>query len=147
MSHNFAKAFMHFAVQITGAERAMAVTPDGTVLDAHGLSEETLQSEGFTGFRNIQQATETGEAPHVTNNMVLDPEAAPSTNTNFANLRLVVVFTLGDEGFVYVDQHVRSGVIEQDTADRLQQLASNWLNAGETAITAEEMAAQYPPAK
>lgn len=147
MNHNFPKAFMHFTVQLTGVERAMAVAPDGTVLDAHGLTEAMINGETFTGFQNIQQAIDSGEAPHVTNNTILDPEAAPNTNTNFANLRVVVVFPLGDEGFVYVDQHVRHGVIEQDVLERLQQFADNWLAAGKTGISAEEMAAQYTPAE
>lgn len=147
MSHNFPLAFMHFAVEATGAERAMAIAPDGSVLGVQGLTEATLQSTDFTGFRNIEQAVASGEQPHITNNMVLDPDAAPNTNTNFADLRLVVVFPLAGEGFVYIDQHVRNGVIEQTVVDRLQQLASGWLAAGETAISAEEMAARYTPAE
>jgi len=137
---------MHFARQLTGAERAMAVAPDGAVLDTHGLTSEMIQAEDFTGFRNIEQAVASNETPHITNNGVLEPEAAPTTNTNFANLRLVVIFTLGDAGFVYVDQYVRNGAIDQETTQRIQQFARLWLADGKTDLSTADMLTQYSTA-
>lgn len=141
MSEQFAVRFMHFALEVTGAERGLAVDTSLNPLGTVGLDEHTLNDADFTGVQNVQRAILVGTTPYIANNMILDPNAAPVTNTNFANLRLVVVFLLGREGAVYLDRHVRSGAVDRGMAEQLQGLADGWIAADETHITLEVMRA------
>ncbi|MFZ4814658.1 MAG: hypothetical protein ACOYL5_08990 [Phototrophicaceae bacterium] len=125
----FAVRFMKVALAITQMERGMTVDQALQVIATENLTPEQIQLPSFTGFINIQQAIAKREAPHITNNLILEESAAPTTNTNFANLRLVVIFPLGEHGFVYIDQHVRRGVISPEIAKRLMQVAEHYMTA------------------
>ncbi|MEO0560915.1 MAG: hypothetical protein AAF125_02305 [Chloroflexota bacterium] len=143
MTENFLNHLMHFAIYATGAERGMAVNAAGEVVAVQGLPDDIASDSTFTGFRNIEQAYQDGERPHITNNMILDVSQAPKTNTNFANLRLVAVFLLDDMGAVYVDIRVRRGVIGQEDATRVQELAEGWVGGDLLDITTPQMIEQY----
>ncbi|HEX2619404.1 MAG TPA: hypothetical protein VHL11_04630, partial [Phototrophicaceae bacterium] len=47
------------------------------------------------------------------------------TNTNFANLRVVVCIPVKGHGAVYLDQHIRNGIIPRDMIDRLTEVVFN----------------------
>lgn len=143
MSNAFLAELMRFAVSVTGTERGLAVNRAGEVVAQQNITDEELHDSEFTGFQNIRQAYETGEAPHITNNMILNPDMAPNTNTNFANLRMVVVFTLDDLGAIYIDQHVRMGVVPRPVAERIMGVMMDAASRGQMTITSQELTARY----
>ncbi|MEM6283201.1 MAG: hypothetical protein AAF787_13480 [Chloroflexota bacterium] len=125
MSDAFAVTFLHLALDVTGAERGMALDSARNVMDMVNMTEATFDEGDFTGFINVQQAYERNERPHITNNIILDEAAAPDTNTNFAALRVVIVFTMDDHGAVYIDQHISHGVIPKADVEQLMLVADH----------------------
>jgi hypothetical protein len=119
MSDTFLVTFLHLAIAITGAERGMALDSKNNVLALEKIQMAETSADDFTGFENVKQAYNTKERPHISNNTILDPEFAPNTNTNFSDLRIVIVFTLGEHGAVYIDQHVTKGVIKKEDTEKL----------------------------
>lgn len=142
MSETFLSNFMHIALDITGAERAMAVDPDLTIVDMINLDQSDVLDDNFIGIDVIQRALQSGESI-VTNNAVSDVSNAPNTNTNFSNLRLVVVIPAGGYGAVYLDQLMRKGVIPKDRVNRLMELGEQIAESGELEISADEMGERY----
>ncbi|MEO1442288.1 MAG: hypothetical protein AAFV33_17950 [Chloroflexota bacterium] len=139
MSNAFAVTFLRMAMDVTGAECGMALDSEKSVLALANLTNDDIEADGFAGFANVAQAYEFNERPHITNNMILDPEAAPDTNTNFAALRVVIVFPLDEHGAVYIDQHISRGVIAKTDAEKLMQvadraIASDMLGADEATL-------------
>lgn len=143
MSDTFLNRFMRLALDVTGAERGMVVDSDLNVVSAVDLPDNVIQTDDFSGFENIRQAYRTGERPHITNNVILEDDAAPTTNTNFANLRLVVVFPLDEMGAVYIDKHITQGVIDKTDAERLMRLAEHLIEQGQLELTQEAMSERY----
>jgi hypothetical protein len=140
---DFMKHLMHFALTVSDAERAVAFDAENRVLAYENISEEDIYAPTFSGFQNVAQALAANEQPHITNNMILEPNLAPTTNTNFANLRLVVVFPLGEYGSVYIDQHVRRGVVDKARVHRIQTLMSMWIASGSTDLVQADMIAAF----
>jgi hypothetical protein len=142
MSENFLSNFMHAALAITGAERALVVDHDLTIIDMVNLAQSDVLADNFIGIDIIRRALESGEAI-VTNNAVSDVAHAPNTNTNFSNLRLIVVIPAGGHGAVYLDQLMRKGVIPKDRVNRLMELGEQLAQSGELEISADEMGERY----
>ena len=142
MSDKFLSRLMYFAYRTTGTQRAMAVNDKGDVVASENLTEQVKDPE-FSGFKNIEQAYAAGEVPHITNNMILDPDLAPNTNTNFANLHLVVVFPFEGIGAVYIDQHVRKGVVSTQVVERIMRMATELVESGRLNVSEDEMATLY----
>ena len=142
MSDQFLARFMNVALNVTTAERGMAVNSKGTVVASTNLTEQITDPD-FSGFKNIEQAYLDNDAPHITNNMILDPNMAPTTNTNFANLHMVVVFPLEGIGAIYIDQHVRKGVVPPHIATRIMNMAQSIVKQGRLDATEDEMTALY----
>jgi hypothetical protein len=99
MSATFLSNFMWLAQDVTGAERAMVTDGDLAILATVNLEQADLMSTQFNGIEIIRQALDDGE-PIITNNAVIDPRRAPVTNTNFSNLRVVVVIPIEELGAV-----------------------------------------------
>jgi hypothetical protein len=142
MSETFLSNFMHVALDITGAERALAVDPDLTIVDMINLEQADVLDDNFIGIDVIQRALQSGEAI-VTNNAVSDVTHAPNTNTNFSNLRLVVVIPVGGYGAIYLDQLMRKGVIPKDRVNRLMELGEQIAESGELELSADEIGERY----
>ncbi|MBZ0286757.1 MAG: hypothetical protein K8I30_04015, partial [Anaerolineae bacterium] len=104
--------------------------------------QSDVLDDNFIGIDVIRRALESGEAI-VTNNAVSDVSHAPNTNTNFSNLRLVVVIPAGGHGAVYLDQLMRKGVIPKDRVNRLLVLGELLAENGELEISADEMGERY----
>jgi hypothetical protein len=140
----FLEIFLRTAKRITKAERGFAVDGDLNAFSYANIDAETVADPAFSGlaFQTLQQALETGEAI-VTNNMVADPAQAPQTNTNFANLMVVVALPVGKYGAVYLDQHIRNGIIAKHTTDRLVRLANQTLDKGQVDISEDELIALF----
>lgn len=138
MSETFLSNFMHVSLHITGAERALVVDHDLTIIDMVNLDQSDVLADNFIGIDVIQRALASGECI-VTNNAVSDNAHAPNTNTNFSNLRLVVVIPAAGYGAVYLDQLMRKGVIPKDKVNRLMVLGEHIVQSGQLEISAEEM--------
>ena len=142
MSETFLSNFMHAALRITGAERALVVDNDLSIVDMVNLDQSDVLTEDFIGVDVVRQVLESGE-PVVTNNAVSDASNAPNTNTNFSNLRLIVVIPAAGYGAVYLDQLMRLGVIPKDKINRLMELGEQIAQSQQLEISADEMDERY----
>ncbi len=123
MNDQFLPWFLQVAMRVSGAERGMALDLNDQIVARVNLEDKIVQEPGFIGFNVIHEALTTGD-PILTNNLITDPSDAPTTNTNFAHLRIIVVIPVSEVGAIYIDQPIRMGVIPQPTIDRLMQVAA-----------------------
>lgn len=144
MDKNFLENLLIAVIEITDAERGLAVSEDLVVQKASNFEGAMLESPEFIGFANecMQQALDTKDAV-VTNNIITDISDAPTTNTNFSNLRVIVALPIKDHGAIYVDQHIRNGVIPKDVTDKLMRLVNQLLDDNSLHFTKEQIIAQY----
>jgi hypothetical protein len=144
MNDTFLSRFLRVAKQITQAERGMAVNQELDLLDTVDLDEETLQDKTFNQFANIwlRRALDE-ETLIITNNIITEPSQAPTTNTNFTNLRVVVVIPVRGHGAIYLDQHIRRGIIARDVIERLTQMVNNVQQNGEEHLSEDQMIEIY----
>ncbi|NWG16321.1 MAG: hypothetical protein HXY41_06765 [Chloroflexi bacterium] len=142
MNATFLSNFMRLALQKTGADRAMATDGNLSIVATINLEQADLLSSQFAGIEAIRQALDEGE-PIITNNAVMDPTRAPVTNTNFSNLRVVVVIPVEEYGAVYLDQHIRKGVIPKEVVNRLWMVAGWVVNKQQMDIGPDELEAVY----
>ena len=142
MSSAFLSNFMRLALQQTGAERALAADSDLAIIDMINLDQADIMDDTFYGIETIRQALDSGEAI-VTNNAVTNVSNAPLTNTNFSNLRVVVVIPIADYGAVYLDQSIRNGVIPKETIDRLVAVSDYYADSDELEASEEELMEVY----
>lgn len=122
MSADFLSNFMRVALEITGAERAVACDAESAIINFHNIEQTDLLSEKFSGMEIVRQSLESG-LPIITNNAVSSITDAPVTNTNYSNLRVIVVIPIAGVGAIYLDQPIRKGIIPKDKVDRLAALA------------------------
>lgn len=125
MSSTILEQFLFAARSITGAERGLVVDNDMHILQTANLDPAVAAAEDFIAYTTqiLRDAIQRGE-PIVTNNVITDPSKAPTTNTNFANLRVVVAIPVVGQGAVYLEKHIQKGVIDRDTVSKLMRLAS-----------------------
>jgi hypothetical protein len=144
MSQPFLSKIMRVAKQVTRAERAMAVDSNLDVLETLNLDTSVMESQNFqeVATSTLRRAIERGE-PIITNNIITDPSQAPVTNTNFTDLRVVVVIPVEGDGAVYVDQHIRYGIIPRQTIDKLMRLVVHLVEHQQQNIDESEMIALY----
>lgn len=144
MSDSFLTRFFHVAQKVTEADRGLAVNSALEVLDKVNVDEKTLADQAFMDFSQtwLRRAIEGGETI-ITNNIITDPSQAPTTNTNFANLRVVVCIPMSEHGAVYLDQHIRNGIIPREVIDRLSKVAGKLLENPQPDITEAEIMAVY----
>jgi hypothetical protein len=126
MSDVFLRNFMEAAKKITHAERCMVVNTDLELLEMINVDRAMVESTAFGEFalECLREAIKSDEVV-ITNNVITDPSDAPTTNTNFANLRVVVALPLVGHGAVYLDQHIRNGIIPRQMIERLMRLATH----------------------
>jgi len=122
---------MIVARDLTQAERGVIVDKDLNILKLENVDTAFLESNEYIKFAkvNLQQAIVNNEAI-IGNNVIQDMSAAPTTNTNFANLRMALVLPVAGHGAIYLDRPIRSGVISKNTVDRLMVLISAVLANG-----------------
>jgi hypothetical protein len=133
---------MRAAVYVTGMERALAVNMEAEIIDSVNLQQADIESERFTGVEAIQKAFENGQYV-ITNNLRIDPATAPTTNTNFADLRVVVALPLAGYGAVYLDQPLRNGMVPRDIVEKLMALAEHVIQQSSTNLNASDLVAMY----
>lgn len=144
MTTAFLKAFMHLAHQVTSAERGMVVDTALNILDTVNVEPDVTQSARFSTLANtiLRQAIDRDEAI-ITNNIITNPAEAPVTNTNFSDLRVVVAIPVPQLGAVYLDQHIRHGVIAREVIQNLHNLARQLVANGQTELGHDDLMAQY----
>lgn len=126
---------MRVAKDVTHAERGMAVTSDLTVIDIENMTTDMVEDEAFqtVALKSLSKAMETNQSV-LTNNIITDPKQAPVTNTNFTDLRVIVALPVQEEGAIYLDQHIRDGMFQRDTIDRLNRMVVEMLARGDLSL-------------
>jgi uncharacterized ferredoxin-like protein len=144
MSDSFLTRFFHVAQKVTVADRGLAVNSALEVLEKFNVDEKVLADQGFADFSQtwLRRALDDGETI-ITNNIITDASQAPTTNTNFANLRVVVCIPLSEHGAIYLDQHIRNGIIPREVIDRLSAVAVKLLENPQPAVSEAEIMAVY----
>lgn len=140
MSVTFLTNLLHIAREVTESDRGFSVDTDLKVHEHINISEETITTELLKGVARDQlsQAMFTNKTL-ITNNIITDITEAPNTNTNFSNLRIVVVLPVEKVGAVYIDQSVRSGIIKRDIVERLEKMIKHFLAGTLDDVSLEEM--------
>jgi hypothetical protein len=140
MSDSILSVVMRVAKEITHAERGMSVTSDLTVIDIENLTTDELEDESFqaSALKSLSKAIETNQSV-LTNNIITDPTQAPVTNTNFTDLRVIVAIPVPGEGAIYLDQHIRHGMFQRDTIDRLNRMVSEVMDGDEHPLSADQL--------
>lgn len=118
MNDQFLKRFLNFAFEVTRAERGFSVNNQLQLVDKINAEESFVTQDGFVG-KLLKQALDTSQ-PILTNNMITDPSQAPTTNTNFSNLRVVVVLPIPNHGIIYLDQKIKTGIFTREVLRKLQ---------------------------
>mgnify|MGYP001071809620 CR=1 FL=1 len=140
MSIQFLSEFMRFATSVTRADRGMVIDMNRDVVDKVNMDNASLQNKQFGELLGValDEAEETGNL--VTANNLIHPDDAPETNTHLGQLRLIFVMPFPSMGFVYIDQHVRNGIIKQDLAERIIALGRGCVEENKLELTADELA-------
>lgn len=140
MNKQFLENLLEAVLKITNAERGMAVSEDLTIQRVNNVEAAVLESAAFIEFANncMRQAI-TEDKVIVTNNIITDPSQAPTTNTNFANLRVVVALPIKAHGALYTDQHIRNGVLTRKTTEKLKRLVAHLLENHYEDATTEDI--------
>lgn len=131
-------------VQITGAERGLAVDANHAVVHALNFEQEVTADAEFWGFvvQAFEQAAQAGQ-PMLTNNVITDPNLAPTTNTNFSNLRVVLVMPVQNQGYLYIDQPIKRGAFTREQIERLTHVIAQIDPANHNAITQQDIVSLY----
>jgi hypothetical protein len=140
MSELFLENFMYAAKDITSAETSIAVDVN-LQLVVVDPAQDTADIEELAA-QCLRDALESGQAI-ITNNIVTDPADAPTTNTNFSDLKVVVALPVANYGAIYLDRSIRSGIIPKQTIDRLMRLANHVTQSGQEDKNRGELVALY----
>jgi hypothetical protein len=148
MSRIFLENFMYAARKITSAECGLAV--DAQLKPVVFVDPEHDDADPATlgqfALDCLRQAMTSGEAI-ITNNVITDPAEAPSTNTSFTDLKVVVALPVAHLGAIYLDRHIRKGIIPKQMVDRLMWLVSYSLGAKREDCSEAELIEMYEQIK
>lgn len=144
MTNSFLTRFLHVAHKITRAERGLAVNTQLEVISNVNIDAQTLEDQTFRQFSQmwLQRALDDGQTI-ITNNIITDPAHAPITNTNFANLRVIVCIPVKNHGGIYLDQHIRNGIIPREIIDRISNLLASLQQNQQEHLSETEIQAVY----
>jgi hypothetical protein len=142
---SFLATFLHFAHDTAQAERGVALSPTLEVVARVNVEDSDLGAPKFIELTHqvAMQAYRDGSVV-ITNNAVTDPTQAPMTNTSFADLRVVVAFSLAKAGIIYLDRPIKLGVIPRDTLEKLKAFGESLLtDDAQDTTTLEKLKARY----
>ncbi len=144
MNEHLLESLLSAAMEITRAERALAVNIDLDPVATIKLKDSDLRDARFIEVARaaLQKALAHGQ-PFVTNNIITNPDEAPTTNTNFADLRVVVAIPVDQQGALYLDQHIRYGMISQETILRFMKIVDQVIESGQLDVTSSELVDLY----
>lgn len=139
---------LNATIRITGAERGLAVNPMFEVQHTVNFDGDVTADTALWGLalQTFRKASETHQ-PVLTNNIITDPTQAPTTNTNFANLRVVVVFPVKQLGYLYIDQPVKRGAFTRQQVDRLRQVIEHIDASNDTSLSEDAIQSLYENAR
>lgn len=140
MSSSFVINFLHMAHAVTDAERGMAFD-EALVLQSEtaGVPAGHIDDDIASIMR---EALDKGE-PVLSNNMIRDPQDAPTTNVHLGGLRMILAVPLRGHGAIYLDKPIKQGVFERDTVARLMTLVSGLLQENATDLSSDAMRERY----
>jgi hypothetical protein len=135
--------YLTFVLTVTQADRCLIVDEQQQTLASRHFDSGVLNSEAFAELASqvLKHAMETNR-PVITNNIIIDPAEAPTTNTAFSDLRIVVGLPVPGVGALYMDRPVRHGAFDRALLDQLIQFSPNVLNAQEP-IDADAMRQRF----
>lgn len=139
MSHTFVKNFRQLAHAATDADASIAYDAALSLIEQHG-EVDTINLERAAAI--AQEARASGEEV-LTNNMITNPDEAPSTNVHLRGLRMVMALPLANLGVIYLEKSVRLGVFEKPIIERLKHLAAQVISADETDLSAEALTERF----
>jgi len=144
MTRAFLINFMQAAKSVSSAERCLVVDRELEVIDYDNIDEDTLYSKDFQNVvvASIQEALKNDDVV-LTNNRITDPAQAPTTNTNYTDLRVVVALPIGKIGALYMDQHIRVGIMPKPMIDRLANLANHLIDNNLLDASVDEIKSLY----
>ena len=141
MSETLLENIMDAAREITGAEQSKAVDSDLKVVKSVNEYARAPKLQAYIDS-NLRRAMDKNEAI-ITNNVITDPAEAPSTNTSFSDLRIIVAMPVAGHGAVYLEKHIRDGMIERETIDKLMRMVADLLDSGEQTPDSETLIRQF----
>lgn len=141
---DFLQQLLTFACRVAGAERGFVADSSLEVVGLHQLDIKTLQSERFSALAAtvMQQATQSGEVV-ITNNVITDPSQAPTTNTSFSDLCMVVAIPLASWGMLYLERPIKHGIIARDIAERVMHFALHLLQSKQYILDQDTLMARF----
>lgn len=140
MSDSLLLNLMHFAQKVTEAERCMAARSDLSILGAINLDEQTYENPEFRKI-TVPVLEQALKDQHVVlaNNTITDPTLAPTTNTSYSNMRIIVAIPVIQIGVIYLDRQIRHGIIERNLLDRLHRLSSEAAHQMDSSMDTEAL--------
>ncbi len=144
MNDSFLSRYLWLALKVTEAERGFAVDPAMRIISQIGIDDQTLQKPEFISFAHmwLKQSLEDQKVV-ITNNIITDLSKAPNTNTSFSNLRSVICIPVDGSGAIYLDRHIRTGVIPREVIDHLSELLSQLTQENRESDTREALLERY----
>jgi hypothetical protein len=135
--------YLTFVLTVTQADRCLIVDEQQQTLASRHFDSGVLNSEAFVELASqvLKHAIETNR-PVITNNIIVDPAEAPTTNTAFSDLRIVVGLPVPGVGALYMDRPVRHGAFDRALLDQLIQFSSKVLSSQEP-IDADAMRQRF----
>jgi len=144
MDENFLENLLGAVIDLTTTERGLAVDSDLAVQKARNIDSALLESEEFMEFTNgcLREALDSGDTVF-TNNVITDLSDAPTTNTNFSNLRVIVALPIETKGAIYIDQHIKNGVIHKEIIAKIERLIDELLPVSDQPMSKDEMVKRF----
>lgn len=141
---SFLNRFLVFAGRVAAAERGFVTDTGLNYIDRVNLSDATLQEERFSkvAAKVMQESLEKGTVV-ITNNVIIDPEQAPVTNTSFSDLRMVAAVPLGGIGILYLDRPIKLGIISRDVLERIMAFGNRLIETEQTELDVPTMEALF----
>lgn len=147
MNEKFLAEFLSAVLHITHAQRGLVVDLDRNIVVTANIEPALLESPQFreTVHECVRGAVEKQETV-VANNVIKDLAEAPTTNTGFSDLRVIVAIPLAGYGAVYFDQHISSGMIPRTLIDSVTCLVGQVFPAGDYTLNREALVALHEQA-
>ncbi|XWX02931.1 hypothetical protein VZO05_10495 [Aggregatilineales bacterium SYSU G02658] len=135
--------YLNFVQTLTRADRCLIVDEQLRTLASRGFDAATLESQVFMDLASqvLRHAVETSQ-PVITNNVITNPAEAPTTNTTFKDLRIVIGLPIPRVGALYMDRPVRHGVFDRAQLDRLMQFSAEVLLSADD-LSIEDMRQRF----
>lgn len=139
-NNNFLNNFLQFAHNVLDAERGIAFDTALTFIETVNTSEDDIAKDRFAGSLQtaVQNAINNNEVV-ITNNMITDPQDAPTTNLHLHQLRMIVAIPMQSHGAIYLDRRIRNGVFQSEVVESVCEFAEQLLSEDKTDLSPSEL--------